>query len=145
MSLITPEAPRRFYHRWLYCLVPVILGCLISDEALGAQRMRLGTLVPKGSSYYNHLKTMESAWKRSPGGGVSISIYPDGRLGGEAEMVRRMRGRQLQVGLLTVAGLAEIEPRVIVSLMGMACMDEKYDCLCRAQDMPMAEPEEVEA
>ena len=112
MSLITPEAPRRFYRRWMDCLVPVILGCLISDEALGAQRMRLGTLVPKGSSYYNHLKTMESAWKRSPGGGVSISIYPDGRLGGEAEMVRRMRGRQLQVGLLTVAGLAEIEPRV---------------------------------
>ena len=82
MSLITPEAPRRFYRRWMDCLVPVILGCLISDEALGAQRMRLGTLVPKGSSYYNHLKTMESAWKRSPGGGVSISIYPDGRLGG---------------------------------------------------------------
>ena len=77
MSLITPEAPRRFYRRWMDCLVPVILGCLISDEALGAQRMRLGTLVPKGSSYYNHLKTMESAWKRSPGGGVSISIYPD--------------------------------------------------------------------
>ena len=39
----------------------------------------------------------------------------------------------------------EIEPRVIKSLMGMACMEEKYDCLCRAQDMPMAEPEEVEA
>ena len=111
MSLITPQAPRRFYRRWMDCLVPVILGCLISDEALGAQRMRLGTLVPKGSSYYNHLKTMESAWKRSPGGGVSTSIYPDGRLGGEAEMVRRMRGRQLQVGLLTVAGLAEIEQR----------------------------------
>ena len=39
----------------------------------------------------------------------------------------------------------KIEPRVIKSLMGMACMGEEYDCLCRAQDMPMAEPEEVES
>ena len=39
----------------------------------------------------------------------------------------------------------EIEPRVVKAVMGMACMDEKYDCLCREQDMPMAEPEESES
>ena len=37
MSLITPEAPRRFYRRWMDCLVPVIFDYLISDEALGAR------------------------------------------------------------------------------------------------------------
>ena len=62
--------------------------CLNMDAAT---RLRLGTLVPKGSSYYYHLKQMESAWKAAPGGGASLAIYPDGRLGGEAEMVRRMR------------------------------------------------------
>lgn len=77
-----------------------------------ATRLRLGTLVPKGSSYYYHLKQMENAWKAAPGGGASLTIYPDGRLGGEAEMVRRMRSGQLQVGLLTVVGLSEIEPKV---------------------------------
>ena len=55
---------------------------------------------------------MENTWKDAPGGGVSLTIYPDGRLGGEAEMVRRMRSGQLQVGLLTVVGLSEIEPKV---------------------------------
>jgi len=83
--------------------------CLNMDAAT---RLRLGTLVPKGSSYYYHLKQMESAWKAAPGGGASLAIYPDGRLGGEAEMVRRMRSGQLQVGLLTVVGLSEIEPKV---------------------------------
>ena len=89
-----------------------ILASGWGSQLEAATRLRLGTLVPKGSSYYNHLKQMEDTWKRGPGGGVSLTIYPDGRLGGEAEMVRRMRSGQLQVGLLTVVGLSEIEPRV---------------------------------
>ncbi len=89
----------------------LITGLFCSDVE-AATRLRLGTLVPKGSSYYNHLKEMENAWKSAPGGGVSLTIYPDGRLGGEAEMVRRMRSGQLQVGLFTVVGLSEIEPKV---------------------------------
>lgn len=90
----------------------VMLACSWCVNIDAATRLRLGTLVPKGSSYYNHLKQMENSWKKAPGGGVSLTIYPDGRLGGEAEMVRRMRSGQLQVGLLTVVGLSEIEPKV---------------------------------
>ncbi|MDG1893105.1 MAG: TRAP transporter substrate-binding protein DctP [Verrucomicrobiota bacterium] len=86
------------------------LGMAFNLDA--AQRFRLGTLAPKGSSYYNHLQKMGQAWKKAPGGGVSLTIYPDGRLGGEAEMVRRIRAGQLQLGLLTGVGLAEIEPKV---------------------------------
>jgi TRAP-type C4-dicarboxylate transport system substrate-binding protein len=89
-----------------------LVACSWCVNMEAATRLRLGTLVPKGSSYYNHLKQMENAWKRGPGGGASLTIYPDGRLGGEAEMVRRMRSGQLQVGLLTVVGLSEIEPKV---------------------------------
>jgi len=94
----------------LVCFFLLSLAC---TQLEASERLRLGTLVPKGSSYFNHLKQMEGVWKQAPGGGVAVSIYPDGRLGGEAEMVRRMRGGQIQVGLLTVAGLAEIEPRVV--------------------------------
>lgn len=95
---------------YLLAAVGLLLGNI--SDLQGAQRLRLGTLVPKGSSYYNHLKEMETAWKNAPGGGVALSIYPDGRLGGEAEMVRRMRSGQLQVGLMTTVGLSEIEPKV---------------------------------
>ena len=93
----------------LFSALVAFSWCVNMDAAT---RLRLGTLVPKGSSYYNHLKQMENAWKGAPGGGASLTIYPDGRLGGEAEMVRRMRSGQLQVGLLTVVGLSEIEPKV---------------------------------
>ena len=75
-------------------------------------RVRLGTLAPKGSSSYKHVLAMGEKWKRAPGGGVALTIYPDGTMGGEADMVRRMRIGQLQAGMLTTVGLGEIEPAV---------------------------------
>ena len=75
----------------------------------GPVRVRLGTLAPRGSSYYKHLQAMGEAWRRAPGGGVLLTIYPDGTMGSESDMVRRMRLGQLQAGMLTAVGLAEIE------------------------------------
>ena len=78
----------------------------------GPVRVRLGTLAPKGSSYFKHLQAMGEKWRQAPGGGVLLTIYPDGTMGTEADMVRRMRLGQLQAGMLTAVGLAEIEPGV---------------------------------
>lgn len=75
-------------------------------------RVRLGTLAPKGSSYTKHLQAMGEKWRKAPGGGVLLTIYPDGTMGGEGDMVRRMRLGQLQAGMLTAVGLSEIEPAV---------------------------------
>ncbi len=97
--------------------VLVLLGMLNgvlwpSDRIFAADtltRVRLGTLVPKGSSYYKHLQMMGEKWRQMPGGGISLTIFPDGTMGGEADMVRRMRVGQLQAGMLTAVGLSEIE------------------------------------
>src|SRR5689334_14893843 len=73
-------------------------------------KLRLGTLAPKGSSYTKHLQAMVEAWRQPPGGGVLLTIYPDGTMGSEADMVRRMRLGQLQAAMMTTGGLSEIEP-----------------------------------
>jgi len=89
------------------------LGSL--DRVFGAGgpvKVRLGTLAPRGSSYYKHLQAMGEKWRQAPGGGVLLTMYPDGTMGTEADMVRRMRLGQLQAGMLTAAGLADIEPAV---------------------------------
>jgi len=78
----------------------------------GPVRVRLGTLAPRGSSYYKHLQAMGEKWRQAPGGGVLLTMYPDGTMGTEADMVRRMRLGQLQAGMLTAMGLADIEPAV---------------------------------
>jgi TRAP-type C4-dicarboxylate transport system substrate-binding protein len=98
-----------------FALAALVLGCLVpAHPARGAEpvKVRLGTLAPKGSSYTKHLQAMGEQWRSAPGGGVQLTIYADGTMGSEADMVRRMRLGQLQAALVTTTGLTEIEPAV---------------------------------
>jgi TRAP-type C4-dicarboxylate transport system substrate-binding protein len=84
-----------------------LLVFLTQLPTLDAQvRMRMGTLAPKGTSYHRLLQAMGEEWRHAPGGGVNLTLYTDGTMGGEADMVRRMRIGQLQAAMLTVPGLA---------------------------------------
>jgi TRAP-type C4-dicarboxylate transport system substrate-binding protein len=86
---------------------------LLSARHASAQTptiVKLATLAPKGTSPHQALLRMAEQWRKASGGQVQVTIYTDGTQGGEAESVRRMRVRQLQASLLTVTGLAEIEP-----------------------------------
>jgi TRAP-type C4-dicarboxylate transport system substrate-binding protein len=78
-----------------------------ADAAEKQVKIRLGSLAPRGSSYFKHLQAMGEKWKAA---NVQLTIYPDGTMGSEADMVRRMRLGQLQAGMLTVVGLQDIEP-----------------------------------
>lgn len=79
---------------------------------IAEKKIKLATLAPKGSSFHKILLAMGDRWKSAPDGGVAVTIYPDGAMGGEADVVRRMRAGQLQASLLTVTGLKEIDPSV---------------------------------
>ncbi|MFH1038437.1 MAG: TRAP transporter substrate-binding protein DctP [PVC group bacterium] len=80
--------------------------------AAPARRIKMTTLAPRGSSYYNSLQKMGDEWQKISVGAVKLIIYPGGIQGGEAAMVDRMRVGQSQAGMLTAVGLAEIEPAV---------------------------------
>jgi TRAP-type C4-dicarboxylate transport system substrate-binding protein len=98
----------------LGCLV-VLTGIFVSDiPASAAEKLKvnLGTLAPRGSIYHQTLQGMGEQWREAPGVKVQLNIHTDGRLGGEADMVRLMRNGTLQAGLLTAVGLSEIEPGV---------------------------------
>src|SRR5881396_3748154 len=95
----------------LTLVVPLLLP-LNPAVAAAPIKVRLATLAPKGSSYTKHLQVMGEAWRKAPGGGALLTIYPDGTMGSEADMVRRMRLGQLQAAMVTTSGLSEIEPGV---------------------------------
>ncbi len=91
----------------------IALGLILGVTPVEAQaKVKLATLVPRGTSYHQILLAMGEQWRQAPGGGVKLTIYTDGTMGSEADMVRRMRVGQLQAATLTVTGLAEIEPSV---------------------------------
>ncbi len=105
---------RKFCKQFLTTALVLGIGSAIftGNTFAAPVKVRLGTLAPNGSSYYKHLQAMGEKWKQAPGGGVSLTIYPDGTMGSEADMVRRMKLGQLQAGMVTTTGLSEIEPAV---------------------------------
>jgi len=72
--------------------------------------VRLGTILPSGTAQYSLIQELGETWRRESGGTVKLTLYPDGRLGGEAEMVKKLRIRQINAGLFSAVGLAEIDP-----------------------------------
>ncbi len=123
---ICDEAKAREGNRLIDFTGMVLVGSAMKSYAQAAIRVRLGTLAPKGSSYHQILLGMAEKWHQAPGGGVSLTIFSDGSMGGEADMVRRMRVGQIQSGLLTVVGLSAIDPSV-AALQDMPMMFHSLD------------------
>jgi TRAP-type C4-dicarboxylate transport system substrate-binding protein len=74
--------------------------------------VKLATLAPKGTTFHQELLAMGQKWAAAPGGGVKLTVYTDGSLGGERDMVRRMRAGQIEAAMLTITGLSEIDDSV---------------------------------
>jgi TRAP-type C4-dicarboxylate transport system substrate-binding protein len=77
-----------------------------------APLLKVGTLAPEGSSWHIILKEMGEKWKQAPGGGAQLRLYAGGVLGDEPLMVSKMRIGQIQGGVFTVVGLAQIDPSI---------------------------------
>lgn len=90
----------------------LMFALVLSPNTAAQTRIRLATLVPSGTSYHHSLQAMGEKWKQASNGAVTLTIYADGTMGSEAEIVQRMRVGQLQAAVLTVAGLSEIDPSV---------------------------------
>ena len=90
-----------------------------------AVRIRLGTLVPQGSSYHRILQDMGQKWKVATNGQVQLTVYA-GTMGSELELVRRMRAGQLQAGVISVTGLANID-RGVAALQSIPMMFRTLD------------------
>ena len=74
-------------------------------------RIRLGTLVPQGTSYHHILQAMGERWRAATNGQVQLTVYA-GTMGSEVELVRRMRLGQLQAATLTGVGIGDIDPAI---------------------------------
>src|SRR5271167_9825 len=90
----------------------LMLAIGLSSDTSAETRIRLATLIPSGTSYHHSLQEMGEKWKKASNGSLALTIYADGTMGSEDEIVRRMRIGQLQAALLTVAGISDIDPAV---------------------------------
>lgn len=75
-------------------------------------RIGLATQAPTNSTWHKALQELGATWAKVTNGRVTLQVFPDGRLGDEQTIVRRLRGdiaSNLQAALLTAGGLANID------------------------------------
>jgi TRAP-type C4-dicarboxylate transport system substrate-binding protein len=87
--------------------------------------VRMATLVPDGSSWYQILKETADRWKQASGGRVTVRLFPGGVAGDDPDVVRKMRLGTLNAGVLTSVGVAEIDKSVYA--LGIPLMYDSYD------------------
>ncbi len=97
----------------------IALAALLGAPAVSAQTIKLGTLAPKGSPWFDILQDMTAEWSAASGGAVKARIYPGGSIGDENDMIRKMRIGQLQGAVLTSEGLGRIVPEIRVLQLPM--------------------------
>ncbi len=85
--------------------------------------IKLGTLAPEGSVWYDSLREADQRIRAATDGRVKLKIYPGGVSGNESAVIRKIRFGQLHAASITAVGLIDIErsalalqlPRVIQS------------------------------
>jgi len=85
---------------------------ILSGGNAYAQVIKLGTLAPKGTPWYNALKEAAQEWRELSNGKIKVRIYPGGVAGDDPDMIRKMRIGQLHAAAITTAGMAYIYPDI---------------------------------
>jgi TRAP-type transport system periplasmic protein len=97
----------------LLLIVAALVVCV--DTLVDAQsvvRVRMGTVVPKGSLWDESLQYIRQEWRKISGGSVEVTIYSGGVLGDETEIVRQVRQGRIQAAALSSVGLSRIDDAV---------------------------------
>jgi TRAP-type C4-dicarboxylate transport system substrate-binding protein len=103
------------------------LGLLFSGRHAAAQGVviKMATLLPQGSVWHTALQEMGNRWQQATAGRVTLRIYPGGVAGDDGDVVRKMRLKTLDAGLLTAAGLGDIDRSIFALELPMGY--ESYD------------------
>lgn len=100
-------------------VIITLLTFFLARSPVSPQAIKLATLAPEGSPWYNILRDMAEDWTRATGGKVHFRIYPGGVAGDEPDMVRKMRIGQLHAAVFSGVGLTEIVSEVQALQMPM--------------------------
>ncbi len=108
-------------------VIGVCIATLVLAPTAFAQRVtvKLGTLAPEGSPWHDILLQMKEDWSRLSDGKVTLRIYPSGVLGGETDLIRKMRIGQIQAVAISGPALQRLEPGV--ACLQIPLMVESYE------------------
>lgn len=106
-----------------------------APPALAGQKpvtLKLATLAPEGTIFYDSLLKMANEWTRLSDGRVKVKIYGGGIAGSEVDMVRKIRIGQLHAATISAIGMMQIDPSyAALQVPGMMSSYEELDYVRR--------------
>ncbi|MBM4397093.1 MAG: TRAP transporter substrate-binding protein DctP [Deltaproteobacteria bacterium] len=108
------------------------LGLAAASAAAEPVVLKISTVAPKDSPWMAAYTAMAKEVETATGGNVTFKFYPGMVSGDEKDMVRKMRGGQIQGAGLTGVGLQMIEPNTLV--LQMPLMFQTYPQLDFVRD-----------
>ena len=118
------------------CLLIICSGVLISKPTVVSNKpivIKLATLAPEGTEYYNLLLEMGQRWQEETDGQVMPRIYPNGVVGRESDTIRKMRIGQIQASAMSSIGLADLTDQIQAFTIPMVYKD--YDDVERVKSV----------
>lgn len=107
--------------RWILASVMLVAVVGLTPEAAAQKAtIKIATLVPQGSAWFVTVQEMAQQWQEATGGQLTVRLYPGGVAGDDSDVVRKMRLGTLDGGLLTAAGLADVDRSVFALAIPMA-------------------------
>jgi TRAP-type C4-dicarboxylate transport system substrate-binding protein len=111
----------------------IILLLLVSTIFSRPIIIKLATVAPEGTEYYNLLFEMGQRWQQETNGNIQLRIYPNGVVGGERDTIRKMRVGQIQASAMSSIGLAELTDQIQAFTLPMGF--KNYDEIDRVKNV----------
>jgi TRAP-type C4-dicarboxylate transport system substrate-binding protein len=89
-------------------LLPLLLALMLLSSGLRAEVIKIGSIAPSRSIWDKSLNDLALEWEKITGGSVQIKIYPGGIVGGEPDMLTKMRLGALGGAVFTNMGMTDI-------------------------------------
>lgn len=114
-------------HRCLVSMLTAVAALLLPGMTLAAE-FKIATVAPEGSAWMRDLREAGRQITERTDGRVTLRFYGGGVQGNDRRVIRKMRIGQLQGGVFTASGVAEIYPDIVVyGLPGVFETDAEVD------------------
>ena len=82
-----------------------LLGLLLTVSIVSGMTLKIATIAPEGSYWITEMRKAAQTIKQRTDGRVKFKFYPGGVMGGENNVLRKIRLGQLHGGMFTGGGL----------------------------------------
>ena len=111
-----------------FAAILIAVAMLAGAGHATAETLKLATVAPEGSPWYEGLRDIAEAWRELSEGRIDVRIYPGGVAGDDPSMVRKMRIGQIHAAAVSTEGLARITEDILaIQLPMLVASDAELD------------------